>query len=146
MERLTLRNIASPREAFDRALSSHSQVPGQFFLAQLLGLKVSYEDDSCIVEFDAQEFLHNPRGTLQGGVIATALDVAMGHLIQHLRGPCATIALNVQYHHAVSEGRVRCVAHVIHRGARVWSMDAAARTESAELVASATASFMLLQG
>lgn len=145
MEQRTLRDLSTPRDQFNRALECHSQVPGRFFLAQLLGLQVSYDAEHCFVDFVAHEYLQNPRGTLQGGVLATALDVAMGHLVQHLHGPAATVDINVQFHRTTSGGRVRCDAGVVHRGTKLWFMNAAARTESGELIASASATFTLLR-
>lgn len=142
-ERRPLRDLTSPREAFERAMASHSQELGRFFLAQLLGFEVSYDAELCVVEFEAKEFLHNPRGTLQGGVLATALDLAMGHLIQRWRGPAATIALDVRYHRPISSGRVRIVAQPVHRGARIWTLSASAQVGPL-LLATATASFALL--
>jgi acyl-CoA thioesterase len=143
MERRALRDLAAAQAAFDRACRTPSQALGDFFLARLLGFQVRYEENVCVVEFDAEEFLQNPAGTLHGGVIATALDVAMGHLVQHLHGPAATLSMTIQYHRAVSKGRVRCIAHAVHRGASIWAMQASAYAESGELIASALSSFAL---
>lgn len=140
-----LRDLNVPRRALERALDSHAQTFGIFFLARFLGFEVSFDQDTCTVAFDVREDLHNPRAVLQGGVIATALDVAMGHLINHLHSAAATIALNVQYHRPISDGRLRCVAQVLHRGARVWSMTASASDEAGNLIASATSSFQILR-
>ncbi len=98
-----------------------------------------------MVAFDVREDMHNPRAVLQGGVIATALDVAMGHLVNHLQGAAATTALNVQYHRSVADGRLRCVAQVLHRGSRVWFLTALAHDSDDNLIASATSSFQLLR-
>jgi uncharacterized protein (TIGR00369 family) len=140
-----LRDLNAPRQALERALDSHSQTFGTFFLARFLGFEVSFDHDTCTVAFDVREDMHNPRAVLQGGVVATALDVAMGHLINHLQSAAATIALNVQYHRPVSDGRLRCVAQVLHRGSRVWSMTAFAYDGADNLIASATSSFQILR-
>jgi len=140
-----LSDLNVPREALQRALDTHSQTFGTFFLARFLGFEISFGQDVCLLEFDVREDMQNPRAVLQGGVIATALDVAMGHLIHHLQGAAATIALNVQYHRPVSDGRLRCVAQVLHRGSRVWSMAAFAHDNAGNLIASATSSFHLLR-
>jgi uncharacterized protein (TIGR00369 family) len=109
----------------------------------LLGLQVRYEENACVVEFHAEEFLQNPAGALHGGVTATALDVAMGHFVQHFHGPAATLSMTIQYHRAVSKGRVRCVADAVHRGSSIWSMQGSAYAEPGELIASALSSFAL---
>lgn len=147
MTQRKLLDLATPRAAFEHAIDSHEQVLGEFFLAKFLGFRVTYghenQHETCIVEFDAHEFLQNPGGAVQGGVIATALDVSMGHLIQHLQGSAATVDLSVQYLRAVKQGRVRCTARVTHRGARLWFMNAVATDESDEKLATATATFAL---
>jgi uncharacterized protein (TIGR00369 family) len=57
-----------------------------FFLARFLGLEISYGDEVCVVEIEVRDFMFNPQGSLHGGVIAFALDVAMGHLIKRSIG------------------------------------------------------------
>lgn len=134
---------ATPRAVFDVAMSEHSQELGNFFLAKLLSFEVSYTDDSCVVEFTAHEYLQNPRGLLHGGVLATAMDISMGHLVQHIGGPGATVTLEAQYHRAVSSGRVRCEGKVVHRGGALWFLNTRVTNESGELVASGTCTVAL---
>lgn len=142
--RRPLRDLGAVRAAFERAIESHSQVLGQFFLARYLGLEVRYEDGRCIVEFDVREDLLNPAGRLQGGVIATALDVSMVHLVQHLvAGPAATVDLGVQYHRGVSTGRLRSEAGIVHRGKTLWFAQAAITGATGERIASGRATIAL---
>jgi uncharacterized protein (TIGR00369 family) len=61
-----------------------------FFLARFLGLDISYGDEVCVIEIEVKEFMFNPQGSLHGGVIAFALDVAMGHLIKRAIGAPAS--------------------------------------------------------
>lgn len=138
--RRTLADLSTPQAAFDRAVATHSQDFGQFFLAKLLGFEVSYEGDACVVGFVAEEYLQNPRGTLQGGVIATALDLAMGHAVRHAGLGAATIALDVRYLRAVKSGPIRVVARPAHRGRTIWTMRGEAHA-GADLIATALASF-----
>jgi len=140
-----LRDPAAVRVALERALETHEQVLGSFFLAKFFGFHISYPSENCCVEFEVQDFLQNPRGSLHGGVTATALDIAMGHLVQHLGGPGATVDLSVQYFRAPQVGRVRCTASVVHRGRRLWFVRAHAEDEDGNPVAAATAT-MALQG
>ncbi len=63
--------------------SSNKQEFGSFYLSRFLGFNTSYEDDLCIVTFEAKSPMFNPQGSLHGGIIATALDVSMGHLLHH---------------------------------------------------------------
>ena len=129
---------ATPRAVFEVAMSEHSQELGDFFLAKLLGFEVSYTDDSCVVDFTAHEYLQNPRGLLHGGVLATAMDISMGHLVQRIGGPGATVTLEAHYHRAVSSGRVRCEGKIVHRGVNLWFLNTRVTAENGELVASGT--------
>jgi uncharacterized protein (TIGR00369 family) len=133
-----LTDIATPRAVFESAMQEHSQDLGNFFLAKLLGFEVSFTQDACVVEFTAYEYLQNPRGLLHGGVLATAMDIAMGHLLQHQYGPGATTNLQVQYHRAVSSGRLRCEARAVHQGGSLWFLESRVTAPDGTLVASGT--------
>jgi hypothetical protein len=74
---------ATAQAMIERALGESRQEFGSFFLSRLLGFEVSFKDKRCIVEFEATRALFNPQGTLHGGILATAMDVSMGHLLQH---------------------------------------------------------------
>lgn len=139
-----LRDLSSVRRALEDALERHSQALGEFFLVQFLGFAVSYAGDTCVVEFEAREYLENPRGTLHGGVMATALDTAMGHLVQRLAGSGTTVDLTVQYHRAPLPGaKIRCTGSVVHRAGRLWFMKAVAQDDGGEILASAIATMAL---
>ena len=107
---------AQGQAMLDRAVGDERQEFGSFFLARLLGMSVAYEADACIVSFDAVPPLFNPRGTLHGGVLATAMDISMGHLLNHVAGPGATLEIKVQYMAAVTEGAVQCRATFLRQG------------------------------
>jgi uncharacterized protein (TIGR00369 family) len=132
------------RAAFETAVESHSQELGRFFLARYLGFDVRYADETCTVAFEVREDLCNPRGLLQGGVIATALDVAMAHLTQHLAGCGASTAnLSVQYLSSVRAGQVQAKAWVARKGTRLWFLESDLRAPDGERVASASATLAL---
>ena len=38
--------------------------------------------------------MFNPQGALHGGVIATVMDISMGHLLNHVDGPGSTVEMN----------------------------------------------------
>jgi uncharacterized protein (TIGR00369 family) len=136
---------ARARAAFARAEAGTEEVFGDFFLARLLGLEISYPDDACEVAFTVEAFMFNPRGTLHGGVMATALDIAMGHLIhRHHGGPGTTLEMKIQYVAAVRHGRVVCRGESLRRGG-TWFLQAEARDEAGTLLAFATATWKLLK-
>lgn len=137
-------DVAAARAAFEAAVDTHAQEPGHFFLARLLGFEVGYAGETCTVAFDVREDLCNPHGLLQGGVIATALDVAMAHLAQHLaRRRAATANLCVQYLRGVQAGHVQARARVARKGASLWFLEADLLAATGERMASATATLAL---
>ena len=144
---ITLSNPAVVRDAFEKALATHSQERGHFFLARFLGFELTYSDESCTVVFAVREDLCNPRGLLHGGVVATALDVAMGHLTQHVAAcGAATAGLTVQYFRAVRTGTVRATARIARKGSRLWFLEADLVGADGERLASASSTVALAQG
>ena len=105
------------KDMLARATADPRQEFGSFFLSRLLGFAVSYEGERCIVSFEAIPTLFNPQGTLHGGILATAMDVSMGHLLRHAYGAGgATLEMKVQYLRPLKEGMARCEARFLQRG------------------------------
>lgn len=130
--------------AYQRAASGTREVFGDFFLSRFLGLEISYPGDACLVEFDVTDYMFNPQGSVHGGVMATALDIAMGHLINHEMGPGTTLEMKVQYVAPVRAGRVSCRGEAMRRGG-TWFLRAEARDSDGALVAFATSTWKLLK-
>ena len=126
-----------------RAQSTDAQEFGSFFLSRLLGFEVSYTDTSCIVRFEAIPPLFNPQGTLHGGILATAMDVSMGHLLRRVDGAGATLEMKVQYLAAVTAGIVRCEGSFLRQGRGISYLQSHAFDETDQLVAHATATWKL---
>ena len=129
------------RAAFDEALTTHRPAFEQFFLARLLGLRFAYPEGRCTVDFDVRDFMFNPQGTLHGGVIATVMDIAMGHLLRHVDGPGATLEMKTQYVKAARHGRLRCTGEFTHRGRGVSFLRSTLVDEGGDLIALATATW-----
>ena len=135
---------ARARVAFENALGNHSQAFGSFFLARLLGFEIEYVDDSCIVAFEVADFMFNPQGTLHGGLICTAMDVSMGHLLNHTQGPGITLEMKTQFVRPVTGGRVRAIGRAIRRGAGISFVESRFLDHEGELAAFATATWKSL--
>jgi uncharacterized protein (TIGR00369 family) len=129
----------------DRATSDERQEFGSVLLARLLSMTVSYEADACTVAFEAVLPLFNPQGTLHGGVLATAIDISMGHLLNHTAGPGATLESKLQYTAAVTEGIVQCRATFLRQGRSISFLQSHAKRADGALVAHATATWRLLR-
>ena len=122
--------------------SSDKQEFGSFYLSRFLGFKTSYEDDLCIVKFEAKSPMFNPQGSLHGGIIATALDVSMGHLLHHKLGAGATLEMNVKYLLPINSGQVRCEGSFIKKGKTIVFLQSHMYREDQKLAAYASATWI----
>lgn len=130
---------------FEEAIAEHSQEFGKFFLARLYGFEITYPDEACEVTFDVADFMFNPQGTLHGGVLATALDISMGHLLNRRVGPGTTLEFKVQFLASVRSGRVRCRGSVLRLGRSLAFLTSEARNDVGQTVAFATATWKILE-
>jgi uncharacterized protein (TIGR00369 family) len=124
-----------------RALREEQQEFGSFFLSRLLGMDVSYADDTCVVTFEAMEPMFNPQGTLHGGILATAMDISMCHLLNHVLGAGTTLEMKVQYLAPVTGGLVRCEGSFLRNGRNFFFLQSHARRADGELAAHATSTW-----
>lgn len=142
---------SAARARFDTALEDHEQDFETFFLARLLGLRFAYlpEDAAdadkalCVVEFDVSEMLSNPQGSLHGGVIATVMDISMGHLVAKVAGPGATVEMKVQFMRPVGPGTARCEGQFLRRGRSLSFMESRLMAPDGKLAAVATATWKM---
>jgi len=132
------------RRAFEYALATQEPDFGKFFLARLYGCDFQYTGEECRVTFEIRDFMHNPQGTLHGGVIAFVMDIAMGHLLRHAAGPGATLELKVQYLKAPRHGKMTCTGRFLRKGRGVSFLRADLTDEDGELYAFATSTWKLL--
>jgi uncharacterized protein (TIGR00369 family) len=104
----------------EQALASPEQVFGNFFLSRLLDLTVSYDDENqrCIVDLPFSDFLRNPQGSLHGGVVATAMDISMGHLCHRYLSTAMTVDMQLRFLRPLY-GPSRCEAGFLRVGRRI---------------------------
>ena len=115
---------------------------GSFYLSRFLGFDVSYKDDKCIVNFEAKAPMFNPQGTLHGGVIATAMDVSMGHLLHHTTGTGATLEMNIKYLLPIKGGNVLCKGSFLKQGKTIGFLQSHLYREDGKLAAYASATWI----
>jgi len=130
------------RAAFETALTE--QVPDfeTFFLAKLIGLRFEYPDERCVICFPVREFLFNPQGSLHGGIIATVMDISMGHLLRRSLGvPGATLEMKLQFLAPVRPPQARCEGRFLRRGNSICFLESRLWNEAGELCAVATATW-----
>lgn len=142
---------SAARARFEKALKDYEQAFETFFLARLLDLGFEYlpedNDDSeknlCRISFPAEDFLFNPQGSLHGGTIATVMDISMGHLINKVAGPGATIEMKIQYMRPVLSGMVSVEGSFVKRGRSVSFMESRLLDSDKKLCALATATWKM---
>ena len=139
------------RAHVDTALESHAQAFETFFFARFLGLEFSYlpeaapdaEKSTCRVTFEVTEMLRNPQGSLHGGAMASAMDISMGHLVNKVAGPGATIEMKLQYMRPVMEGTVTVEGRFTKRGRSLSFMESRLMGADGNLAALATATWKM---
>lgn len=133
------------RQAFEAALQTHRPAFGEFFLARLLGLQITYLEQACDISFELRDFMLNPQGSLHGGVIATVMDISMGHLLNHVAGPGTTLEMKTQYVKAAREGTLSCRGEFIKRGEGISYLRSTLIDEGGDVIAFATATWKRLK-
>ncbi|WP_029029805.1 PaaI family thioesterase [Salinarimonas rosea] len=136
-----------------RALDGHAQDFETFFLARFIGLSFAYlpaeapdaDKEVCLVTFPVSEMLKNPQGSLHGGVMATAMDISMGHLVKKVAGAGATIEMKIQYMRPVVDGPVTCEGRFTKRGRTLSFMESRLYGEDGKLAALATATWKMAE-
>lgn len=132
------------RRAFEDALATYKQEFGTFFLARLLGLEITYSADTCVITFEPADFLFNPQGTLHGGVIATVMDISMGHLLDHASAPGTTLEMKTQYLKPARSGRLTCTGRFLRQGKSISYLASELVDGEGELIAFATSTWKSL--
>jgi uncharacterized protein (TIGR00369 family) len=127
-----------------RALGDGKHEFGSFFLSRFFGMVVSYEGEYCSVAFNVDPFFYNPQGSLHGGVLATALDISMGHLLKQHFGAGATLEMKVQYFAPAREGTIICQASFLKKGRKIFFLQSWARDSAGDTLAHATSTWKRL--
>jgi uncharacterized protein (TIGR00369 family) len=135
---------AAAREAFERALLEHTQEFGKFFLARLFGMDIRFPDGCCRVSLTPRDFMFNPQGSLHGGIIATVLDISMGHLLQHAVGVGMTLQMNTQFIKPARQGVVQARAGFLRKGRSINYLESRMTDAEGGLMAVASSTWRLL--
>jgi uncharacterized protein (TIGR00369 family) len=133
------------RARVEEALATSRPVFGQFFLARLLDLTITYDDENqrTCVELPFADFLRNPQGSLHGGVIATAMDISMGHLCHRYLSTAVTIEMQMRFFRPV-HGPSRCEGRLLRPGRQIVHLESRLYDEQERLAASATSTWQRL--
>jgi acyl-CoA thioesterase len=127
------------RARVEEALATSRPEFGRFFLARLLDLTITYDDagQRTCVELPFADFLRNPQGSLHGGVIATVMDISMGHLCHRYLSTAVTIETQMRFFRPV-HGPSRCEGRLLRPGRRIVHLQSHLYDDGGRLAASAT--------
>jgi len=111
----------SIQQVFQEAYDAHRDAieTGTHLFSQLDLRSVEVEGADCAMELALTPSLTNPRGALQGGLIATLADIVAGQAVFIGQAPdfaAATADLSVHYLAPVMVGPARGEAHILRRG------------------------------
>jgi uncharacterized protein (TIGR00369 family) len=98
-------------------------VSEQDHLLSRLGMRdVEDTDERLVIEMDNRPDLVNIRGAIQGGLVATLIDIAAGRLAGTVAGPqrdVTTADMNVHFLAPIIDGPAHAVATVVRAGRRL---------------------------
>ena len=122
----------------------------QEHLLSRLGMRdIKDTDEQLIIEMDNRPDLTNVRGAIQGGLVATLIDIAAGRLAGNASGhghSVTTADMNVHFLAPIVEGPARAEATIVRAGRRliVTSVDVFDAGRG-RLAARATLTFAVLE-
>ena len=139
------------RDHIDNVLQDCEKVFEKFFLAKFIGLQFNYLPENAHdndktelrITFNVNEMLLNPQGSLHGGVMASVMDISMGHLLHITAGMGATIEMKIQYLRPVRQGMVTCEGRFIKKGRTLSFMESRLSDDAGKLAAIATATWKM---
>jgi uncharacterized protein (TIGR00369 family) len=138
-EQTTTIDADALRARIEDALATSEPAFGKFFLARLLDLDIAYDDEQqrTRVGVPFSDFLRNPQGSLHGGVIATVMDISMGHLCHRYLSTAVTIETQLRFFRPV-HGPAHCEGSLLRPGRRIVHLESHLYDEQGRLAAHAT--------
>jgi uncharacterized protein (TIGR00369 family) len=118
--------------------------------AQVIGFHVTdVEEGRVVVEMDATERLHNPMGTLHGGILCDISDAAMGYAFATTLAEdeiFTSVDIKLNFLKPIFKSRLRAEGKLIKKGSSVGLLECHVYDEKQSLVAHSTSTCMILKG
>lgn len=119
-------------------------------IAELLDFRIiDVEEGRVVMEMDATERLHNPMGTLHGGILCDLADAAMGFAFVSTLADdelFTTVEIKLNFLKPIFKGKLRADGKIIKKGASVGLLECHIYDEKQSLVAHSTSTCMVLKG
>ena len=132
------------RARVESALQTYKQEFENFFVAKMLGLEFSYTEDSCSIQFPVDDFLFNPQGSYHGGMLATVMDISMGHLIKNTTGSAGiTLEMKNQFLRPLVLGPAKCQGKFIRQGRSISFLESNIWDFNGKLIAHGTSTWKM---
>lgn len=138
--------VTDPVASARRAAASDASEFGDFFLSRFLGLGIDYDDteQTCRVSLPYAAHLANPQGSMHGGIIATAMDISMGHLTHRFLSTAVTIEMTLRFFRPLT-GDGAATARLLRPGRRLVHLESRMTDDEGRLVAHAVGSWQRLE-
>ena len=118
--------------------------------AQKLGFHVTdVEEGRVVIEMEATERLHNPMGTLHGGILCDIADAAMGYAFATTLADdelFSTVEIKMNFLKPIFKSKLRAEGQLIKKGSSVGLLECHVYDEKQSLVAHSTSTCMVLKG
>jgi uncharacterized protein (TIGR00369 family) len=119
-------------------------------IAQLLGIEIIELDKGMVVlEMEATEKLHNPMGTLHGGILCDLSDLAMGYAFYSTLTDdelFTTVEIKLNFLKPIWEGKLRAESKIIKRGNSIGLVECQVFDQKGSIVAHSTSTCKILKG
>lgn len=132
-----------------RDIDDEAAPPSLAELFAQIGMRPGIHNGEFAMTMPVSPHVTNTSGALQGGLIATLVDVAGGQFgLEHLRpGTTMTTAdLFVRYLRPIKQGSARAVPRMLRSGRRAMVMQVDIYGDGDELAATATVNFAVIDG
>lgn len=118
-------------------------------IAQLLGIEITgLEKGRVILEMEASEKLHNPMGTLHGGVLCDLSDLAMGYAFYSTLDDdelFTTVEIKLNFLKPIWKGKLQAKSKLIKKGRSTGLVECHVYDKKGSLVAHSTSTCMILK-
>lgn len=125
------------------------EIPGPP-VAQVLGFKVAeVEEGRVVIELEASDRLHNPMGTLHGGILCDLADAAMGYAFVSTLSEdelFTTVEIKLNFLKPIFNSKLRAKGQLIKKGSKIGLLECHIYDEKGRLVAHSTSTCMILAG
>lgn len=125
------------------------EIPGSP-AAQVLGFQVTdVEEGRVVIEMDATEKLHNPMGTLHGGILCDIADAAMGYAFASTLAEdelFTTVEIKTNFLKPIFKAKLRAEGKLIKKGSSIGLLECHIYDQKESLVAHSTSTCMILKG